>query len=33
MQDAIGILDGRWKMMILAHLPGEEVMRFSDLAG
>jgi DNA-binding HxlR family transcriptional regulator len=31
MQDAIGILDGRWKMMILAHLFGEEVMRFSDL--
>jgi DNA-binding HxlR family transcriptional regulator len=31
MQDAVGILDGRWKMMILAHLFGEEVMRFSDL--
>ena len=31
MQVAIGILDGRWKMMILAHLFGEAVMRFSDL--
>jgi DNA-binding HxlR family transcriptional regulator len=30
-QDAIGIIDGRWKMMILAHLHGEETMRFSDL--
>jgi len=31
MQVAIGILDGRWKMMILAHLFGEGVMRFSEL--
>lgn len=31
MQEAVGILDGRWKMMILAHLFGEQVMRFSDL--
>jgi DNA-binding HxlR family transcriptional regulator len=31
MQDAVGVLEGRWKMMILAHLFGEEVMRFSDL--
>jgi DNA-binding HxlR family transcriptional regulator len=31
MQDALGTLEGRWKMMILAHLFGEEVMRFSDL--
>jgi DNA-binding HxlR family transcriptional regulator len=30
-QEAIGVLDGRWKMMILAHLFGEESMRFSDL--
>jgi DNA-binding HxlR family transcriptional regulator len=30
-QEAIGIIDGRWKMMILAHLHGEEMMRFSDL--
>ncbi|HEX4182635.1 MAG TPA: helix-turn-helix domain-containing protein [Caulobacteraceae bacterium] len=31
MQDALGTLEGRWKMMILAHLFSEEVMRFSDL--
>ncbi len=30
-QEAIRIIDGRWKMMILAHLYGEEMMRFSDL--
>jgi DNA-binding HxlR family transcriptional regulator len=30
-QDAISVIDGRWKMMILAHLFGEGVMRFSDL--
>ncbi|WP_414693206.1 winged helix-turn-helix transcriptional regulator [Parvibaculum sp.] len=30
-QEAIRIIDGRWKMMILAHLYGEETMRFSDL--
>ncbi|HEY2052071.1 MAG TPA: helix-turn-helix domain-containing protein [Caulobacteraceae bacterium] len=31
MQDALGVIEGRWKMMILAHLYGEDVMRFSDL--
>jgi hypothetical protein len=31
MQDAVSALEGRWKMMILAHLFGETVMRFSDL--
>jgi len=31
MQDAVHVLEGRWKMMMLAHLFGETVMRFSDL--
>ena len=31
MQDALGTIEGRWKMMILAHLFSEKVMRFSDL--
>jgi DNA-binding HxlR family transcriptional regulator len=31
MQDALRCLEGRWKMMILAHLFSEPVMRFSDL--
>jgi DNA-binding HxlR family transcriptional regulator len=31
MEDAVSVLEGRWKMMILAHLFGEAVMRFSDL--
>lgn len=31
MQAALGALEGRWKMMILAHLLDEPVMRFSDL--
>jgi len=31
MQEAVRVLEGRWKMMILAHLFGETVMRFSDL--
>ena len=31
MQDAVNVIEGRWKMMILAHLFGETVMRFSDL--
>ena len=31
MQDAVSVIEGRWKMMILAHLFGETVMRFSDL--
>lgn len=31
MQDALGTLEGRWKLMILAHLLAEKVMRFSDL--
>jgi len=31
MQGAMRCLEGRWKMMILAHLFTEPVMRFSDL--
>jgi DNA-binding HxlR family transcriptional regulator len=31
MQDAVSVLEGRWKMMILAHLFGETAMQFSDL--
>jgi DNA-binding HxlR family transcriptional regulator len=31
MQAALQSLEGRWKMMILAHLFDEEAMRFSDL--
>lgn len=31
MQDVVGVLEGRWKMMILAHLLGQPAMRFSDL--
>lgn len=31
MQEAMRSLEGRWKMMILAHLFTEPVMRFSDL--
>lgn len=31
MQEALRCLEGRWKMMILAHLFTEPVMRFSDL--
>lgn len=30
-EEAIGVLEGRWKMNILAHLHGEGVMRFSEL--
>jgi DNA-binding HxlR family transcriptional regulator len=29
--DVLRCIDGRWKMPILAHLSGEETMRFSDL--
>jgi len=29
--DALRCIDGRWKMPILAHLSGNETMRFSDL--
>jgi DNA-binding HxlR family transcriptional regulator len=29
--DVLRRIDGRWKMPILAHLSGEESMRFSDL--
>jgi DNA-binding HxlR family transcriptional regulator len=29
--DALRCIDGRWKMPILAHLSGHEMMRFSDL--
>ena len=31
MERAVTVLDGRWKMMILAHVYGEAVMRYSDL--
>lgn len=30
-EDAIAVLEGRWKMLIVAHLYGEPVMRFSEL--
>jgi DNA-binding HxlR family transcriptional regulator len=30
-QDAVSILEGRWKMMSLAQLFGETVMQFPDL--
>lgn len=30
-QEAISILEGRWKMLIVAHLYGETVLRFSEL--
>ena len=29
--EVLRCIDGRWKMPILAHLSGEESMRFSDL--
>jgi hypothetical protein len=29
LEHAVGVLEGRWKMMILAHPFGETVMRFS----
>ena len=29
--DALRCIDGRWKMPILAHLSGNEAMRFSDI--
>ena len=29
--EALRCIDGRWKMPILAHLSGNETMRFSDL--
>jgi DNA-binding HxlR family transcriptional regulator len=31
MQTALRCLEGRWKMMILAHLFTEPIMRFSEL--
>lgn len=31
MQDALRCLEGRWKMMILAHLSSGFLMRFSEL--
>jgi DNA-binding HxlR family transcriptional regulator len=31
LEDMLRCIDGRWKMPILAHLSGEETMRFSDL--
>lgn len=30
-QDAIAVLEGRWKMLIVGHLYGEPVLRFSEL--
>lgn len=30
-RDAISVLEGRWKMLIVAHLYGEAVLRFSEL--
>lgn len=30
-QDALAVLEGRWKMRIVGHLYGEPVMRFSEL--
>lgn len=30
-QEAMSVLEGRWKMLIVAHLYGEPVMRFSEL--
>jgi DNA-binding HxlR family transcriptional regulator len=30
-EDAISVLEGRWKMLIVAHLYGEPVLRFSEL--
>jgi DNA-binding HxlR family transcriptional regulator len=31
LEDVLRCIGGRWKMPILAHLSGEETMRFSDL--
>lgn len=31
MQDALGCLEGRWKMMILSHLLAGSALRFSEL--
>jgi DNA-binding HxlR family transcriptional regulator len=30
-QDALAVLEGRWKMRIVGHLYGEPVLRFSEL--
>ena len=30
-EDALGVLEGRWKLIILFHLFGGKVLRFSDL--
>ena len=30
-EDALKILEGRWKLVILFHLFGGKVLRFSDL--
>ena len=30
-QDAVRVLEGRWKLLILAHLYGHELLRFSEL--
>src|SRR5882672_8360879 len=31
LEDALKVLDGRWKLIILFHLFGGNVLRFSDL--
>jgi len=31
LEDALKVLDGRWKLIILFHLFGGKVLRFSDL--
>lgn len=30
-EEALSVLEGRWKMLIVAHLYGEPLMRFSEL--
>jgi DNA-binding HxlR family transcriptional regulator len=30
-EDAIAVLEGRWKMLIVAHLYGQPTLRFSEL--
>lgn len=30
-EDAIAVLEGRWKMLIVAHLYGQPMLRFSEL--
>lgn len=30
-EDAVAVLEGRWKMLVVAHLYGQPVLRFSEL--